>query len=101
MTSSNGKAQLDMSITKHRLFVEGAMGSKHVMAIPGIDDEAAKHLASNGIIFAYQLYGHFLIRFPDNHKFQTWLFGVAGRKLRMNELQDCCTALQDWKAYWQ
>lgn len=67
---------------KHDNFVRQPMGSKGVMAIPGIGEKFAKRLENRGYHQASQVYGQYLVMGRDEEKFCDWLSDIRFMNVR-------------------
>ena len=78
---------------KHIKFVATPMLDKLVDKVPGVSDVTAANLKKDhGIIYAYQLYGHFLIRTEDD--FKEFLRHAGANAFIQTQ---ACDALVEWK----
>ena len=81
------------TLQKHDNFVAAPMGDKLVTAVPGVGTVTAARLGNDpGITYAYQLYGHFLIRTED--EFKVFMQHAGGNAFIQTQAYN---AFGDWK----
>lgn len=78
---------------KHRDFLSEPMGNKEVEKIPGIGITIGGQMKTEGITYAYQVFGHFLVLKKDKKKFCD---GVKTFGADNGQSNACYNAMLEW-----
>nr|XP_057932960.1 barrier-to-autointegration factor-like isoform X2 [Doryrhamphus excisus] len=79
---------------KHKDFVVGPIGDKHVSALAGIGEVLGERLEEKGFDKAYVVLGQFLVLKKEEDLFRDWLKHICGANSKQQG--DCFACLNEW-----